>query len=124
MCRIKVIDPDCFPSNKFEKPIRENDWKHIPMFKLLLDYFRFNYKSNPVVTRRTKHQLVSDQIGNIYFVLRLYIGKIVIDKVLRTWNPENPDLGCHPTKDSVWFDSIVDCPDDPLDRNAKTPLLL
>jgi len=124
MCRVKVIDPDCFPSNKFEHAIRANDWPAIPMFKLLVDYFWFNYLSNPIVNRRTKHQLVSDQITNVYFILKLYIGKTVIDRVLRVWDAKKPDLGCHPRDGNVYFHTFVDCPDDPLDTAAKQPLLI
>jgi len=123
-CRVKVIDPDCFPSNKFQKQILSNNWQSVPMFKLLLDYFRFNYLSSPIVNRRTKHQLLTDQIANLYFILRLYIGKVVIDKILRQWKADDPGAGCNPYDGSVYFNALVACPDDPDSKTSKYVLLL
>jgi ABC-type multidrug transport system fused ATPase/permease subunit len=132
-CRIKVIDPDCFPTNKFENEIRSNDWPSIPMFSLLLEYFKFNFRSNPIVNKRSKHQLITDQMSNLYFILRLYIGKVVIDKILREWDNDMPTKGCDPgtlpfsdtgTRGYVFFNSFVQCPEDPTVNSGKYPLLI
>lgn len=123
-CRVKVIDPDCFPSNKFEQEIRANNWSAIPMLTLLFDYFKFNYHSNPIVHRRSKYQLCTDQITNLYFILRLYIGKTVIDKILRVWSEDKPDAGCHPIHGFVFLGLFPPCPSNPSDKSAKYPLLM
>lgn len=128
MCRVKVIDPDCFPTNRFSKEIRHNNWRAIPMFSLLSEYFKYNYHSNPVVNRRSKHQLITDQISNLYFILRLYIGKVVIDKILRTWSAAKPDVGCNPDGEApggrVFAGLLVKCPEDPSATDEKYPLLI
>lgn len=125
LCRVKVIDPDCFPTNKFEEKIRADDFDQIPMFSLLVEYFKFNFFSNPIVTSRSTHQLVTDQISNLYFTLRLVMVKVVIDKILPSFDPAKPEIGCNPSGYvfSIGGFGFVDCPKEH-NMHAKFPLLM
>lgn len=116
LCRVKVIDPDCFPTNKYEDFIRNNDWGGMPLWGLLREYFKFNYVSVPLITRRSKWQLATDQLSNMYFILRLYIGKVLVDKVL------NPNGTCDPGTKVFGIFPCPDGPDDQIDK--KLPVLL
>lgn len=117
LCRVKVIDPDCFPTNKYEELIRANEWDIIPMWGLLVEYFKFNFYSNPVVTRRSRHQVLCDQVSNMYFILRLYISKVLVDRVVGD--------GCEPLEDRKKIMFVFDC-HQPGDDKAEimTPILV
>jgi ABC-type multidrug transport system fused ATPase/permease subunit len=111
-CRVKVIDSAAFPSDFYGTELKNGEWETISTVRLIREYFKFNYKSSPLVRRRSIQQVVGDQLINLYTILQLYIGKLVLDKVLKV-------DGC-PKGEGVFFDSLVACPES---RAQKISLL-
>lgn len=103
MCRVKVIDPDCFPTDRFAKQIRANAFSSIPMGGLLWEYFKFNYRSCHLIHNRTIVQIIQDQLGNVYSVWKIYLQKVLIDKVLNI-------KACSPGE-YVLFGMLLSCPE-------------
>eukprot|EP00929_Paragymnodinium_shiwhaense_P080066 TRINITY_DN41736_c0_g3_i1.p1 TRINITY_DN41736_c0_g3~~TRINITY_DN41736_c0_g3_i1.p1 ORF type:complete len:839 (-),score=198.66 TRINITY_DN41736_c0_g3_i1:298-2814(-) len=77
--RVKIVDDDSFPSNKFQEDL-QNDWTCLtwrddqdwPMF---FEYFKFNYRQNP----GSKKKLLADQVDNFIFVIWLYVNKELVN---------------------------------------------
>jgi len=80
-CRIKVIDADIFPSNKFSKEVAEDKVADIPGTDLLIEYFKFNLQL-PGMFWRSIYVLVIDQLPNLYFLLTTYLVKYVADNLV------------------------------------------
>lgn len=82
--RVKIIDNDCFPSNRFgeriQKAATEKTSQHAD-FGLMLEYFIMNLR-NPIVKLATKKLIFYGQIGNLYFIFTLILTKQLIDKIL------------------------------------------
>lgn len=88
LCRVKVIDNDYFPSNKFEKQIKEDALEEVKGTSLIWAFIKFNLgiKGN---IRRTLFHLVMSQFSNMYFLLTIYIQVYLVDVVLNTHGDED-----------------------------------
>eukprot|EP00746_Dinoflagellata_sp_MGD_P075499 gnl/MRDRNA2_/MRDRNA2_30376_c0_seq1.p1 gnl/MRDRNA2_/MRDRNA2_30376_c0~~gnl/MRDRNA2_/MRDRNA2_30376_c0_seq1.p1 ORF type:complete len:947 (-),score=171.62 gnl/MRDRNA2_/MRDRNA2_30376_c0_seq1:25-2814(-) len=111
--RVKKIDDDRFPTNKYRTEI--DRIAHDPMalegisgFSLMLEYFKMNL-TNPLVRRRTKQMLVVDQYQNFFFVWRILIMKTIVDQL---FGDECGDG----SPDSRFFFSLFQCTDDADDK--------
>eukprot|EP00746_Dinoflagellata_sp_MGD_P139348 gnl/MRDRNA2_/MRDRNA2_72819_c0_seq1.p1 gnl/MRDRNA2_/MRDRNA2_72819_c0~~gnl/MRDRNA2_/MRDRNA2_72819_c0_seq1.p1 ORF type:complete len:892 (+),score=122.99 gnl/MRDRNA2_/MRDRNA2_72819_c0_seq1:126-2801(+) len=114
--RVKIIDNDCFPTNKYREEIMTNDietLRKINVFALLLEYFKLNFR-NPIVNMKTKKMLVVDQMQNLYFIWRLLLIQNLIDEVVGEGN-RCPD-------DGSFFMKILPCPD--TDEERQTLLII
>jgi len=103
--RVKIMDEDTFPSNKYRKQIlhardRDTDChmdtgrqepdprtnrellELIPKWGLLLDYFRLNF-ADPIVKRGTIKAMIIDQLHNLRFILNLMLSIILVDVVFK-----------------------------------------
>jgi len=80
--RVKVIDMDSFPTNKFKNEINQLDYDSIPKPSLLLEYFKMNLQ-NPVVKRGTIRMMLVDVLHNVYFLLRLLMNIYLLDFILK-----------------------------------------
>jgi len=80
MCRVKVMDDDSFPSNRFTPKEGEEGEDEMPGLDMLRDYLTLNfYKWN--IRWRTLLVLFLDQIHNAYFLLSTYLNVYLIDVV-------------------------------------------
>lgn len=92
-CRVKVIDADCFPTNKFDSQLRPKEMdldvrlKSIQStgFHLLVEYFKMNYR-NKVVRKGSLKIAFYSQFANIYAIWKLLLTKDLIDKVMKEEN--------------------------------------
>lgn len=91
VARVKVIDGNCFPSNKYAKQIRAGEVEKIPFWGLLIEYVKFNLESS--VTRRgvIKSVLV-DVIKSCYVLLKLLCNLYLVDKILGKKKPEMAEI--------------------------------
>merc|ERR1740123_279447 len=81
--RVKVIDMDTFPSNKFCKQIGDDDLATVPKWALMIEYFKLNFK-DPVIRRGTIKALLVDSVANLYFLLGLFTDVVLINAISRS----------------------------------------
>eukprot|EP00419_Tripos_fusus_P032504 CAMPEP_0172786926 /NCGR_PEP_ID=MMETSP1074-20121228/206196_1 /TAXON_ID=2916 /ORGANISM="Ceratium fusus, Strain PA161109" /LENGTH=568 /DNA_ID=CAMNT_0013623945 /DNA_START=23 /DNA_END=1725 /DNA_ORIENTATION=+ len=93
LSRVKVIDNDLFPSNRFDEEFQklgpEQFAAILPDFDLTAEYLKFNYNL-PGIKEKTWVALTIDQLQNLYYLLTINLLKYVADDVLGP-NP-NPDF--------------------------------
>lgn len=89
-CRVKIIDDDCFPTNKYAEEFQDNTRVHdIPGFSLMIEYIRMVVSNDDTLWATIKYILL-DQVKGIYYFLTLYLQMYVIDVVLKP-TPEDID---------------------------------
>lgn len=79
--RVKIIDDDYFPTNRFAKLMDAEQFGKISTPLLMWEYFKMNSR-NKVVRRGLTKKLLADQVGNLYFILCLFLARWMIDFVL------------------------------------------
>mmetsp|Transcript_99142 Transcript_99142/g.280778 ORF Transcript_99142/g.280778 Transcript_99142/m.280778 type:complete len:871 (+) Transcript_99142:61-2673(+) len=93
--RVKVIDADFFPTNRFADEIRRFGpgqlvESGVSDIELLLEYFKLNYSFDNVAWKSWA-TLAVDLLGNMYYLLTIYLIKYIADDVLGP-TPSNPLL--------------------------------
>jgi len=84
-CRVKIIDDDMFPSNRYREQLQEGaaGIEKINQWGLFVEYVKLNF-STPGTGWRTVMSIVCDQMHNVYlfFLLkaRTYLVNIVFDQ--------------------------------------------
>lgn len=87
--RVKIIDNDCFPSNKYSEYILSERISEAPKIGLFLEYVKFNW-SNPLVRARTRRVMIIHQLHNFFGFGQLFINVYLVDYALNTaFNPKN-----------------------------------
>lgn len=114
LCKVKIIDSDAFPTNRFKKEVLAEDYSSINMFALFKEYVQMNLLNKTVKTGSIK-VVAGSQIDNGFLFWRLILTKALIDKILSTKPDSCPEGGY------VLFDSFLDCPQDP---DSKVHLLV
>jgi ABC-type multidrug transport system fused ATPase/permease subunit len=79
-CRVKIIDDDAFPSNAFHDDLINNRAHKVPGFRLMMEYFKMNYK-NKMVRSGTKKHLLADFAANLYFITLLILKAWMINEL-------------------------------------------
>eukprot|EP00746_Dinoflagellata_sp_MGD_P146570 gnl/MRDRNA2_/MRDRNA2_79025_c0_seq4.p1 gnl/MRDRNA2_/MRDRNA2_79025_c0~~gnl/MRDRNA2_/MRDRNA2_79025_c0_seq4.p1 ORF type:complete len:1886 (+),score=324.25 gnl/MRDRNA2_/MRDRNA2_79025_c0_seq4:134-5791(+) len=82
-CRAKIVDDDCFPTNRFGKEVSSGELDQVPSFPLLLEYFKANYGQGKL-RGATHKQLTVEQFQNLYFIARLFLTQYLINNVINT----------------------------------------
>jgi len=81
-CRVKVLDDDAFPTNKYRDVIEAGMLKDIPKMQLFREYVLANFK-DPTIGVATFKVMAYDQLQNLYdmfcILLKLYLVDIVLD---------------------------------------------
>merc|ERR1719460_1238875 len=86
-CRIKIIDEDCFPTNRYHTEIMDkmpdprSAVEKLPSWGLLIEYFKMNF-SNPTVRWGTIKAMSVMIFKNVYFVLKLFLQMFLINQIL------------------------------------------
>lgn len=80
-CQVKVIDNDCFPTDKYRNEIRMGSVKTVHASALLWEYFKFNFQ-NPKVRDRTLKILLIDTLHILYKFALLFVRVYLVDFVL------------------------------------------
>jgi ABC-type multidrug transport system fused ATPase/permease subunit len=80
-CRVKVIDVDCFPTNKYRQQFLDGQLEHIPGVSLMLEYIKYVLKSHHLRVDTIKCVLM-DQLKGVYFFLTMYLQMYLVDVVL------------------------------------------
>lgn len=86
ICRAKVIDKDCFPTNRFQKEIQEFGPGNLVAngvsdIELLIEYFKLNYSFDGMAWKSWATVGI-DLLGNVYYLLTINLLKYVADDVL------------------------------------------
>eukprot|EP00747_Dinoflagellata_sp_TGD_P155449 gnl/TRDRNA2_/TRDRNA2_177579_c1_seq34.p1 gnl/TRDRNA2_/TRDRNA2_177579_c1~~gnl/TRDRNA2_/TRDRNA2_177579_c1_seq34.p1 ORF type:complete len:793 (+),score=115.26 gnl/TRDRNA2_/TRDRNA2_177579_c1_seq34:108-2486(+) len=77
-CRVKIIDDDIFPSNRFKEQIQSENFEEIPGVLLMLEFFKFSLNV-PGVRWRTLLKISLAQLHNLYYLLTTYLSLYVVD---------------------------------------------
>lgn len=80
-CRVRIIDDDAFPTNKFKEAVLKQDFESIPLVMLMLEYLRMNF-TNPIIKRGGMFMIIADGIQNVYSVFRLFLLIYLVDYTL------------------------------------------
>lgn len=88
-CRVKIIDDDAFPTNRFRDLLQSQQCDQVPHWPLLIEYIKFNY-SDHTVRAGTWKVLMVDQLHNLFFIHNIYLSWYMVDKVLSKKGQENP----------------------------------
>eukprot|EP00930_Biecheleria_cincta_P025922 TRINITY_DN18372_c0_g1_i1.p1 TRINITY_DN18372_c0_g1~~TRINITY_DN18372_c0_g1_i1.p1 ORF type:complete len:939 (-),score=139.61 TRINITY_DN18372_c0_g1_i1:49-2865(-) len=84
--RVKVMDDDYFPNNRFAKTLvhiegRREEFDNLNLALLMWDYFMTNLRNKTVRTGLLK-SVLADQFGNLNFILGLFLQLMLIDRIL------------------------------------------
>merc|ERR1740123_1459068 len=83
--RVKVIDNDLFPSNRFVEEFQKfgpGEFAMVlPDFALTVEYLKLNYSFDGI-KEKTWAVLTIGQLQNLYYLLTIYLIKYVADDVL------------------------------------------
>mmetsp|Transcript_137201 Transcript_137201/g.382695 ORF Transcript_137201/g.382695 Transcript_137201/m.382695 type:complete len:892 (-) Transcript_137201:135-2810(-) len=101
-CRVKIIDDDAFPSNRFLHQIRSCDLDAVPVYGLLWEYIKLNL-TNPIVYRGSIKTCLAVQSENLLLVAKLVVNVYLIDRVLDTSSDESQLLLVHERHASLFF---------------------
>eukprot|EP00930_Biecheleria_cincta_P059241 TRINITY_DN44996_c0_g1_i1.p1 TRINITY_DN44996_c0_g1~~TRINITY_DN44996_c0_g1_i1.p1 ORF type:complete len:848 (+),score=128.43 TRINITY_DN44996_c0_g1_i1:286-2544(+) len=88
-CRVKVIDTDCFPSNKYQEHISKGG-KGIGKISgpgLFWEYCKLSFNQIPGVATRTVLTVCFDQLGNLYKLLTIYLGIYLVNVLFDMSDP-------------------------------------
>jgi hypothetical protein len=93
LSRCKIIDKDCFPTNRFADELRNNtggslEETGVPGFDLFMEWCKLNLTYANVLPN-SLIALGIDQLENLYFLFTTYLIEYVADDVLGT-APGNP----------------------------------
>ena len=77
-CRVKIIDDDAFPSNKYRAQITSGACRTVPPFALMWEYVKFNWRDK-IVRKGSTKVIFSDVLDNLYYIWILFLGKQLIE---------------------------------------------
>lgn len=80
-CRVRIVDNDTFPTDKFKKHLKSGGLNEVPSPSLMMEYFKMNWK-NPVVRLGSYKCLAADLLENIVYVIGLLLNLILVNNVL------------------------------------------
>ncbi|CAE8585907.1 unnamed protein product [Polarella glacialis] len=89
-CRVKVIDDDLFPTNKYKEQIEQGEEgiKEINGFGLIREFLTLIFHMDGLA-RSTLLTLVMDQLENLYLFCTLSAGIYMVDTVFNTTDEES-----------------------------------
>ncbi|CAK9021666.1 unnamed protein product [Durusdinium trenchii] len=101
-CRVKVIDNDTFPSNKYREQLLkgEDGLDEISAAGLFTEYFKLCFLQVPSISWRTATCLVFDQMKNIYRYFTLCLNIYIVD-VLFNLDSDTEDELIRPTREET-----------------------
>ena len=77
-CRVKIIDDDIFPSNKYAAELVSNP-RDIHGLGLMWEYVKFNFRDKVVKAASIKWFL-ADMCDNIYYIWSLVLMRYLVDQ--------------------------------------------
>jgi len=86
-CRVKILDRDCFPTNRYADYFRSKKVETIPGLSLFFEYVKMTLRDHRNF-RLTMAYILADSIKGLYFLFGLYLQVYLIDVVLE-YDPED-----------------------------------
>eukprot|EP00746_Dinoflagellata_sp_MGD_P079517 gnl/MRDRNA2_/MRDRNA2_31803_c0_seq1.p1 gnl/MRDRNA2_/MRDRNA2_31803_c0~~gnl/MRDRNA2_/MRDRNA2_31803_c0_seq1.p1 ORF type:complete len:882 (+),score=131.99 gnl/MRDRNA2_/MRDRNA2_31803_c0_seq1:194-2839(+) len=80
-CRIKILDDDSFPTNKFKEQLQHGQCEEIAFWPLMMQYIEMNIKDR-VVEWGTWKTILTDQMKNVIFIFNIHLSRYLVDQVL------------------------------------------
>eukprot|EP00440_Ansanella_granifera_P068259 gb/GFBE01074050.1/.p1 GENE.gb/GFBE01074050.1/~~gb/GFBE01074050.1/.p1 ORF type:complete len:841 (+),score=180.18 gb/GFBE01074050.1/:1-2523(+) len=80
--RVKIIDNDVWPTNRFQDEILRGNLEEIPGRLLMIEFFKF-LLGDAQVFRDTVKIILLDNFKNLYFFLTLYLQLYMVDVVVK-----------------------------------------
>jgi len=90
-CRVKVIDDNMFPSNKYCKQLKRGDVGSIAGALLFWEYFKLNFEAGGVAWR-TVLALVLDQMQNLYHLALINCEAYLVNVVCKVSDDSEDQL--------------------------------
>jgi len=88
--RVKILDDDCFPSNKYRNQIMANDVKSVLGFSLLFEFIKMMFRGS---TMRNSFKIMTvDQLKNLNLIVALTISVYLVDVVLNFEEKSTSDV--------------------------------
>ncbi|CAJ1401466.1 unnamed protein product [Effrenium voratum] len=99
-CRVKIIDTDTFPSNKYREKLLQGEkgLEEISEVGLFLEYFKLCFFQVPSVSWRTAVCVVMDQMKNAYRYFMLCLNIYIVDVLFNLDDPKTEELLWRPTR--------------------------
>jgi len=93
LARVKVIDDDCFPSNKYRNLIGQGQnldegLGQIPASSLLWSYMKWNWNA-PGINWRSAMYVTFDQVHNAYLYFKMWVTVFLVDTLFNEDTPKN-----------------------------------
>mmetsp|Transcript_37274 Transcript_37274/g.112521 ORF Transcript_37274/g.112521 Transcript_37274/m.112521 type:complete len:809 (-) Transcript_37274:21-2447(-) len=85
-CRVKVIDDDLFPTNKYAENFKSGTQEEIPGAGLFFEYIKLCLH-DPQVKWKTIKCILLDQLKGVYFFITMWLQLYMIDTVLHAHAP-------------------------------------
>jgi len=85
-CRVKVIDDDTFPTNKYAQCFKDGSHEEIPGAGLMLEFVRLCMHDS-VIKWKTVKCVLLDQLKGLYFFVTMWLQLYMIDTVLHAHAP-------------------------------------
>ncbi|CAK0863785.1 unnamed protein product [Prorocentrum cordatum] len=86
--RVKLLDNDTFPTNKFAKDLKEDysaeSWKEGQDFSMFVEFCKFVFKQT---TSGSIKMVVAGQVNNLIFVYGLWIMRVIVNALDHDDNP-------------------------------------
>jgi len=105
-CRVKVISPDLFPSNKYRDKLEAKRTKELNLNHLFWEFFKLCFAAADV-NWRTYVTLAMDQVKNLYMLLMLWTNMYLVNVALNTHDEGTEDELLVPTRGGTVF--IICC---------------
>lgn len=101
-CRVKIIDTDTFPSNKYREHLLkgEEGLESISASGLFTEYFKLCFLQVPSISWRTVMCLLFDQLKNVYRYVTLCLNIYIVD-VLCNLNKDTEEQLLRPTREGT-----------------------
>jgi len=80
-CRVRIIDNDAFPTNRFREACQNYDFGNLPSVALFIEYLKFNFV-DPKIRRGSLRLIVMDVVVNVCSVWRLFLMLHLMDTIL------------------------------------------
>ncbi|CAE8721657.1 unnamed protein product, partial [Polarella glacialis] len=102
VARVKVLDDDIFPHNRFRKYAEQQTWQTVNKPRLMWEYFKTNAR-NAAVRSALWRTILAQQAQNLYFIMGLFLNLYMVDFVLCN----RKDIPCKKDQTSAGLTLIV-----------------
>ena len=98
--RVKILDDDTFPTNRYQDALLNRQHHKLPKFGLLFEYYKMNF-GRPEIFYGTMKMVMLDQLHNAHKMAQMLVNIYLVDNVLNLKTAE--DQKTDKIADLVWI---------------------